>query len=231
MNAVIGMTEMALREDLPDTARKYIGQIKSSSKILLNIINDILDFSKIESGKMDIIPDEYEILSMCNDVSSIVETRLKDKNVELLFSIEPTIPAVLYGDSNRVRQILINLANNAVKFTQKGMINISIDYKKINDENIMLLMCVEDTGCGIKKSDLNRIFDSFQQVDSKRNRGAEGTGLGLAICKKLLGIMHGDIQVQSEYGRGSRFFVSIPQKVINAKPAITVKNSSEIKRD
>lgn len=228
MNAVIGMTEMALREDLPDTARKYIGQIKSSSKILLNIINDILDFSKIESGKMDIIPDEYEILSMCNDVSSIVETRLKDKNVELLFSIEPTIPAVLYGDSNRVRQILINLANNAVKFTQKGMINISIDYKKINDENIMLLMCVEDTGCGIKKSDLNRIFDSFQQVDSKRNRGAEGTGLGLAICKKLLGIMHGDIQVQSEYGRGSRFFVSIPQKVINAKPAITVKNSSDI---
>ena len=179
MNAVIGMTEMALREDLPDTARKYIGQIKSSGKILLNIINDILDFSKIESGKMDIIPDEYEILSMCNDVSSIVETRLKDKNVELLFSIEPTIPAVLYGDSNRVRQILINLANNVVKFTQKGMINISIDYKKINDENIMLLMCVEDTGCGIKKSDLNRIFDSFQQVDSKRNRGAEGTGLGL----------------------------------------------------
>ena len=228
MNAVIGMTEMALREDLPDTARNYIGQIKSSSKILLNIINDILDFSKIESGKMDIIPDEYEILSMCNDIASIVETRLKDKNVELLFSIEPTIPAVLYGDSNRVRQILINLANNAVKFTRKGMINISIDYKRMDDENIMLLMCVEDTGCGIKQSDISRIFDSFQQVDSKRNRGAEGTGLGLAICKQLLGIMHGDIQVQSEYGKGSKFYVSIPQKVIDNKPVISIQNPEDI---
>lgn len=228
MNAVIGMTEMTLREELPDAARKYISQIKSSSKILLNIINDILDFSKIESGKMDIIPDEYEILSMCNDVASIVETRLKDKNVELLFSIEPTIPKVLYGDSTRVRQILINLANNAVKFTQKGMINITINYTKMNDEDIMLFICVEDTGCGIKKTDFHKIFDSFQQVDSKRNRGAEGTGLGLAICKQLLGLMHGDIQVQSEYGKGSKFYVTLPQKIINTEPAIEIQNKDDI---
>lgn len=228
MNAVIGMTEMALREELPDAARKYISQIKSSSKILLNIINDILDFSKIESRKMDIIPDEYEILSMCNDVASIVETRLKDKNVELLFSIEPTIPKVLYGDSTRVRQILINLANNAVKFTQKGMINITINYTKMNDADIMLFICVEDTGCGIKKTDFNRIFDSFQQVDSKRNRGAEGTRLGLAICKQLLALMHGDIQVQSEYGKGSKFYVTLPQKIINSEPAIEIQNKDDI---
>lgn len=228
MNAVLGMTEMALREDLPPAARKYITQIKSSGKILLNIINDVLDFSKIESGKMDIIPVEYEILSLCDDVSNIVETRLKDKRVELLLSINPNIPCKLYGDSIRVRQILINLANNAVKFTNKGKIDICIDYEPVDDENICMKMSVTDTGCGIKPEDIEKIFDSFQQVDSKRNRGAEGTGLGLAICKKLLDVMNGEITVSSVYEKGSTFSVILPQKIVDKSPAIKVEEADNI---
>ena len=228
MNAVLGMVEMALREDLPPAAKNYITQIRSSSKILLNIINDILDFSKIESGKMDIIPEEYEILSICEDVANIVETRLKDKRVELLMSIQPGIPKVLYGDSVRVRQILINLANNAVKFTQKGKIEIVVEYEKIDDTKIRLKMRVEDTGCGMKEEDLGRIFDSFQQVDSKRNRNAEGTGLGLAICKKLLDLMDGRIMVSSEYEKGSVFSVELPQKVTDWEPSIEVPDMEQV---
>lgn len=228
MNAVLGMTEMALREDLPPAARKYITQIKSSGKILLNIINDVLDFSKIESGKMDIIPVEYEILSLCDDVSNIVETRLKDKRVELLLSINPDIPCKLYGDSIRVRQILINLANNAVKFTKRGKIDISIDYEPLDAENISMKLSVSDTGCGIKPEDIEKIFDSFQQVDSKRNRGAEGTGLGLAICKKLLNVMDGDITVSSVYEKGSTFSVTLSQRVVDFSPAIKVDNADDI---
>ncbi len=213
------------REDLPPAARGYIMQIRSSGRILLNIINDILDFSKIESGKMDIVPAEYELVSLCNDVANIVETRLKDKPVELLMSIKPGIPKVLYGDSVRLRQILINLANNAAKFTQKGKIHIVIDYEVRDEEQIRLNMRVEDTGCGIKEKDLERIFDSFQQVDSKRNRNAEGTGLGLAICKKLLDLMDGEIHVSSVYEKGSVFSVTLPQQVRDWSPSIAVPDA------
>lgn len=224
MNAVLGMAEMAMREELPPAARNYISQIKSSGKILLNIINDILDFSKIESGKMDIIPVEYNILSVCDDVANIIETRLKDKRVELLMSIQPDIPKLLYGDSIRVRQILINIANNAAKFTQKGKIEIFIDKEPIDNDNILLRFTVTDTGCGIKEKDIAKIFDSFQQVDSKRNRNAEGTGLGLAICQKLLTLMNGSIQVESEYEKGSTFTVTIPQHIVDPAPVIYVED-------
>lgn len=223
MNAVIGMAEMALREELTPAARNYINQIKSSGRALLNIINDILDISKIESGKMDIIPMEYEPLSFYNDVASIVSTRLKDKRVELILSVDPTFPMKILGDNLRVRQILINLANNAVKFTQKGRVQISIHYDKIDEDNILLKVSVKDTGIGIKKEDLEKIFDSFQQVDSKRNRNIEGTGLGLAISRNLIHLMDGHIHVTSEYEKGSCFSFEIPQKVLDWTPSITVK--------
>lgn len=227
MNAVLGMTEMALREELPPTARNYILQIKSSGKILLNLINDVLDFSKIESGKMELVPVEYEMLSLYNDVAAIIETRLKDKRIELMMSMDPKLPCRLYGDNARVRQILINLANNAVKFTQKGMIQITMDYRILQENQIRIRVAVTDTGCGIKPEDQERIFESFQQVDSRRNRGAEGTGLGLAICKKLLALMDGEIQVSSVYEKGTTFTVEFNQQVIDWKPSIQVKEAQE----
>ena len=227
MNAVIGMAEMALREDLPPAAKDYIYQIKTSGRELLTIINDILDFSKIESGKMEIIETEYEPMSIVNDVMNVIMTRLKNKNVEMLLKLEPNMPRLIYGDNIRIKQILINIANNAAKFTNEGKITIEVGYEKKGDDQIELMIAVEDTGIGIKQQDLVKIFQSFQQVDSKRNRNVEGTGLGLAISKQLLSLMDGDIQVQSEYGRGSRFSFSMPQRVVDAAPSITLSNADK----
>ncbi|MGN0247983.1 MAG: PocR ligand-binding domain-containing protein [Lachnospiraceae bacterium] len=228
MNAVIGMAEMALREDLSPDAKNYITQIKTSGKALLNIINDILDFSKIDSGKMDINPEEYEPASMLNDVASIAMTRLRDKDVELLISINPTFPKALYGDDLRIRQILINLVNNAIKFTNKGHVDILVDYEPMDADNILVKVSVKDTGIGIKENDLGKLFQSFQQVDSKRNRNIEGTGLGLAISQKLLALMGGDIHVSSVYEQGSTFSFKLPQKVLNHQPVIQISNVDEL---
>lgn len=229
MNAVIGMAEMALREDLPPAARDYIHQIKSSSNALLAIINDILDFSKIESGKMDIIPVEYETMSIVNDISNILITRLENKEVELLLDISPDIPHRLFGDNIRIKQILLNIANNAIKFTSKGKVVIHMSHEVVSENVIQLHVSVEDTGIGIKKQDLEKIFRSFEQVDSKRNRNIEGTGLGLAISKQLISLMNGELWVQSEYEKGSTFSFVLPQKVVDTTSGIQVKNPQSIK--
>ena len=228
MNAVIGMAEMALREDLPPTARSYINQIKSAGKSLLTIINDILDFSKIESGKMDINTVDYEPMSIINDVASIVVTRLEDKDVELILDVSPTLPHMLQGDNIRIKQILLNLANNAVKFTNYGRITLTVDYAPIDDENIELQVAIHDTGIGIKEEDLGKLFQSFQQVDSKRNRNIEGTGLGLAISKQLLTLMDGEIKVESEYNKGSVFSFTIPQQIMDETPSVNVEDPEDI---
>lgn len=222
MNAVIGLAEMALREDLPQNARVYITQIKSSGKTLLTIINDILDFSKVESGKMDIVNTEYEPLSVIHDISSIIGTRIDKEDVELIIDINPNIPSKLLGDSVRLKQIITNLSNNAVKFTKSGQVKLVFDYRKLNSETVELLFSVIDTGIGIKKNDLNKLFDAFQQLDSKRNRNVEGTGLGLTITKKLLELMDGDIRVESTYGLGSNFSFNLPQKIISTDTSIKV---------
>lgn len=228
MNAVIGMAEMALRDDIPPTTRDYINQIKSSGRALLNLINDILDFSKIDSGKMEISPVEYESISLFNDVANVISTRLRDKPVQLLLEIAPTFPHMVIGDNLRIRQVLINLANNAVKFTKRGRVKIVVDYEKLDDETICTKIAVKDTGIGIKKKDMEKLFQSFQQVDSKRNRNVEGTGLGLAICKRLIELMGGSIGVESEYEVGSNFYFSLPQKVTDWSPIIRVKDTKNI---
>lgn len=220
MNAVIGMAEMALREDISPAARGYIRQIKSSGQSLLTIINDILDFSKIESGKMDINEVDYEPMSVINDVVNIIMTRIGNKKVELTLDINPGLPHELHGDNIRIKQVLVNLANNAVKFTSKGNVHIEMDFKYVKDNEIMLYVSISDTGSGIKKEDMKKLFKSFQQVDSKRNRNIEGTGLGLAICKQLVSLMGGEIQAESVYGKGSKFTFRIPQKVKNTQPSI-----------
>lgn len=228
MNAVIGMAEMALREDIPNSARDYIIQIKSAGRALLAIINDILDYSKIESGKMDIIPVEYDIMTLFNDVTNISMTRLVDKDVELDLDIMPDVPNVLFGDNIRIRQILINLTNNAIKFTKTGVIRIIVTFDREGDMNGTLKVSVSDTGIGIKKEDINKIFESFQQVDSTRNREVEGTGLGLAICQNLLRLMSGTLSVTSEYEKGTTFTFTIPQMIVDSSNAMVVKKTDKI---
>lgn len=223
MNAIIGMAEMALREELPIAARDYVNQIRSSGKNLLMIINDILDFSKIESGKMEINMGEYEPMSMINDVANIIMTHIGRKDVQLILDISPDIPYELLGDSLRIKQILINLSNNAVKFTKGGYITLKCEPFIRTDDEVVIQATIEDTGIGIKKADLDRLFQSFQQLDSKRNRNLEGTGLGLAISQRLLHLMMGTIDVESEYGKGSRFSFKLPQRITSSRPCISLK--------
>lgn len=228
MNAVIGMAEMALREEMSEDAKNYINQIKSSGKVLLNIINDILDFSKIESGKFEIIPVDYNLVMQTQELANTLITRVGEKDIELTIDYNPNIPASLNGDCLRIRQVLVNIANNAIKFTEKGNVSIFFDYKIIDEDNISLEVRISDTGIGIKKEDIPKLFNSFQQVNTKRNRNIEGTGLGLAISKNLITTMGGNISVESEYGKGSTFSFNIPQKVVDWSPSFELKNTNKI---
>ncbi len=223
MNAIIGMAEMTLREELPLAALDYVNQIKRAGKSLLMIINDILDFSKIESGKMEITMGEYEPMSIINDVANIIMTHIGNKDVQLILDISPDIPYELLGDSLRIKQIMINLSNNAVKFTKNGYITLKCESFVKNEDEIIIHTTIQDTGIGIKKADMEKLFQSFQQLDSKRNRNLEGTGLGLAISQRLLHLMMGSIDVDSEFGKGSRFSFKLPQRITRSRPSISLK--------
>ena len=225
MNAVIGMAEIALREDLEPHVADYLSQIQNSGRNLLNIINDILDFSKIEAGKMEIIPENYATLPEINDIANVLATRIGDKHLELFVIADTNIPRMLEGDIMRIRQVLINLANNAIKFTKEGMVLVKILCERTSEDQVMMTFHVIDTGQGIKKEDLDKLFVSFQQVDSKRNRSVEGTGLGLAISQRLCEAMGGSIGVKSEYGKGSDFYFNIPQKIIDPESDIVVEDA------
>ena len=228
MNAVIGMAEMALREDLPPEARGYIAQIISSGKTLLTIINDILDFSKVEAGQMAVDVEEYEPMSLVNDIANIINTRIGEKDIELILDIAPGLPRGLIGDINRLKQVIINLANNAVKFTRQGQVVLRVGYRPLSENEIYLDVSVQDTGIGIKDEDLGKLFEAFKQLDSKRNRNIEGTGLGLAIAERIVTLMGGEIKVESEYEKGSTFSFWIPQKVYNSKPSVVVCKKEKI---
>lgn len=230
MNAVIGMAEMALREDLPPVAREYIKQIKASGNTLLTIINDILDFSKIESGKMNINMAEYDLFHIVKNIANIIMARIGDKKLEFVVDVAADIPRHLMGDGNRIQQVIMNLANNAVKFTKSGCIYLSIKYERTSEKEVLLKVFVQDTGIGIKEKDQRKLFQSFQQVDSKRNRNIEGTGLGLAISKQLITLMNGKIWLSSEYGKGSRFSFEIPQLVLDDSPAVVIEKTTETQK-
>ncbi|MBR3840915.1 MAG: response regulator [Erysipelotrichales bacterium] len=228
MNAVVGMTDILLRSDLDEQDRGYLMNIKSSGEALLTIINDILDFSKIESGKMDLVNTEYEPMSMLNDLGMIFLNRIGNKPIELLFDIDKNLPEKLFGDSLRIRQIIINLMNNAVKFTDKGYVKLSLKVNSIDGDEIEFLVNVEDSGQGIKEEDKGGLFESFSQVDTKKNHGKEGTGLGLAISKQLVELMNGTIGLESEYGKGSNFYFTYKQKICSAKPIAVLDTNNEL---
>ena len=218
MNAICGMSELLMQTSLTPLGAEYVNTIKSASDNLLNIINDILDFSKIEAGKMELVEQEYNIVSQMNDIQNVVTTRIGDKNIAFIVEVNPEIPALLYGDDVRVQQILLNLLTNAVKFTQHGRILLSFDFKVVGSDQIMLQMKVSDTGMGIKEEDQSKLFTAFTQLDMERNKNIEGTGLGLAITSQLIKKMNGTITLESEYGVGTTFFVEIEQGVRDFTP-------------
>ena len=228
MNAIVGMCEMILREnDISGSVRENCFNIQTSGRSLLAIINDILDFSKIDSGRMELINEEFNIASTLNDVVNMSLARKGSRNIEIIVDAACDIPRGIIGDELRIRQVIINLMTNAIKFTKSGYVKLSVSSLR-QDYGINLLVSVEDTGIGITEENLDKLFTSFQQVDTKKNRSVEGTGLGLAISKKLITNMGGFISVKSTYGVGSEFKFVIPMEVSDDKDFITVKEPEKI---
>ncbi|MCR4925641.1 MAG: response regulator, partial [Clostridiales bacterium] len=217
INAVLGMNEMILRECDNKTLVEYSESIKTAGNTLLGIINDILDFSKIEAGKMEIIPTEYDISSLINDLVNMVQKRADDKGLVLVLDIDKNIPKMLRGDDVRIKQIITNILTNAVKYTEKGSVTFSIGYEKIpdNPNKVLINIAVKDTGIGIKQEDMNKLFTEFERIEEKRNRKIEGTGLGMSITQSLLKMMGSTLKVESVYGLGSKFFFKLEQDVIS----------------
>jgi len=206
MNAIIGLSQLALKTELNPHQRDYIEKVQSSSRHLMGIINDILDFSKIEADKLDIESADFELQSLMETVSSLVGEKSAAKGLELVFKIMPDVPRHLLGDSLRLGQILVNFVNNAVKFTDRGEIVVSVQIDSHVGDQVLLRFSVQDTGIGMAPAQMARLFESFQQGDASTTRKYGGTGLGLAISKKLAALMGGDVGVESRAGVGSLFW-------------------------
>ena len=218
INAVLGMNEMILRECADRQILSYAANIRSSGKTLLFLINDILDMSKIESGKMEIVRVEYEPENLMMDLWNVIYLRAQEKGLVIRFSLDETLPRVLYGDDVRIKQIVTNLLTNAVKYTPQGSIEMKVAYERSGGEELCLMISVADTGMGIRKEDMGKLFESFQRLDEEKNRNIEGTGLGMNITMSLLKLMDGEMKVESEYGEGSVFTVTIPQRIVCDEP-------------
>ncbi|MCR4716796.1 MAG: response regulator [Lachnospiraceae bacterium] len=219
INAVLGMNEMILRESKEENILGYSEDIKNSGNTLLNLINDILDFSKIESGKIEIVPVNYDLSVSVNELASMIKARADAKGLQFVLEINEKTPKKLYGDEVRIKQVITNILTNAVKYTEKGSITFSVDYENVKGEPdaIMLNVSVKDTGIGIKKEDIDKLFVEYERIEEKRNRHIEGTGLGMSITKSLLELMGSTIQVDSVYGIGSKFSFSIKQKFVSSE--------------
>ena len=214
INAIMGMNEIILRDSSEENVKEYAKDVKSASEYLLSIVNDILDFSKIEAGKIEIVCDNYDLSGLILGVANLIEMKAEGKGLKLIVDVNEKLPSKLYGDDKRVREILTNILNNAVKYTDEGFVKLSID-GVISDDTLTLKIEVKDSGQGIKEEDLDTIFSSFSQVNKKKNKNVEGTGLGLTITKSLIEIMGGTISVESEYKKGSTFTVTLPQKIVS----------------
>ncbi|MGN0346494.1 MAG: response regulator, partial [Lachnospiraceae bacterium] len=218
INAILGMNELVLREEISDIVRSYANDIRVAGNSLLGIINDILDFSKIESGKMDIINENYHFADLVNNVVPILQINAAKKNLEVYYKMDPQIPTVLSGDFGHLRQVLLNLLSNATKYTEKGSITFSASLVESENGKAIIHFSVEDTGIGIKKSDQKYLFEEFQRVNNQKTQHIQGTGLGLSITRRLLELMGSTLNYESEYEKGSNFFFDIEQRVINSNP-------------
>lgn len=218
INAIIGMNEMILRENADGAVQEYAVSIRNASKMLLGLVNDVLDFSKIESGQLELLEDTYDLGELLQDEMSLLRARAAEKPIITRLEAEPDIPSELWGDELRIKQILTNLLSNAVKYTKEGTVTLRVSYRRTDVDRLTLYFSVIDTGIGIKEENLSQVFDSFKRLELEKNRNVQGTGLGLNIAKQLVTLMQGSISVESEYGKGSRFSIAIPQKIMGHKP-------------
>jgi len=227
MNAILGMAELAMREDIPAVAQEYIFTVKQAGQNLLTIINDILDFSKIEAGKMELSSEEYLLSSVINDVINIIKIKVYDSRVRLIVNVDCNLPNQLCGDAIKIRQIMLNLLSNAIKYTEKGYISLNVVGETVDEGTTSLMIKVTDSGKGIKQEDLKKLFDAFVQLDNHNTLSTEGTGLGLAITHNFVTAMDGKIDVSSEYGEGSTFSIYIPQRVREYQALATINDPDD----
>ena len=217
INAILGMNEMILRAEKDEAIYEYASSVHTAANTLLTLVNDVLDFSKIESGKMEIIPTEYELGSLINDSYNMIAESLEKRGLAIEVQCDESLPRILKGDEVRIRQIFTNLLSNAVKYTEQGRVKITV--KGIANENeFRLILQVEDTGIGIRPEDIDKLFHKFERLDVIKNHNIQGTGLGLSITGQLVELMHGEIRVESTYGAGSCFTVSLPQQIVDNSP-------------
>lgn len=226
INAVLGLDEMILRESAEQGIREYAADIQSSGKMLLSVINDILDFSKIESGKMELVPADYDLSCLVSDLVNMIAARAEAKGLDFVVDIDEATPHLLYGDDTRLKQCVLNILTNAVKYTPKGSVTLSMHAEKIDETHCSLCVSVRDTGIGIKEEDIKKLFSPFERIEEGRNRAIEGTGLGMSIVKSLLAAMGTQLDVESVYGKGSCFSFRVVQQVRGWEP---VGNYAETK--
>ena len=228
INSILGLNEIILRqEEATEEIRRDAGNIQGAGRMLLALINDILDFSKIEAGKMDIVPVNYSVSALLSELVNMIWLRAEQKGLEIKLEVDPSIPSELFGDEVRIKQILVNLLNNAVKYTSEGSVTFRIEKEDVRDDQVLLMFSVIDTGMGIKQDALPYLFDAFQRVDEEKNINIEGTGLGLSIVKQLVDLMDGRITVNSVYTQGSTFTVTLWQ-IIARKEVIGEINISSL---
>lgn len=218
MNSIIGLDELILREETNPQIREYAENIKSASRLLLDLLNDILDISQLKQNRMNIVPMDYSPEQMFRELTQVVSVRATEKKLAFEIDIEEEIPKTLFGDEKRIKQIVLNLLTNAVKYTNEGYIGLSVEGEKIDPDIYSMKITVKDTGIGIRKEDLDNLYDSFRRVDQTRNAKVEGSGLGLAITKQLVDLMGGTITVDSIYTKGSTFTITLNQKIVDAAP-------------
>lgn len=218
VNTIIGLNEMILRQDVSEKVASYAMDVENAGKMLLSLVNDVIDLSQMELKKMEIVNNEYDTIGMIIDVIGITNVKAKEKKLHFYLDIDEKIPRVLKGDKKRIEQVLINLMTNAVKYTNEGAVTFTMKADEIIEDTVKLKMSVQDTGIGIRKENIDKLYDSFRRLDSKRNENVQGSGLGLAITKQLVDLMGGEITVDSIYSRGSTFTVEIKQEIVDALP-------------
>lgn len=218
INSIIGLNELILREEPSNEIQAYAKNIQNASKMLLSLVNDVLDLSQLEINKMELVQKEYSVSQMLHEVVDMMQIRMKEKELHFIVQVDPKMPSKLFGDDRRIKQILLNILANAVKYTDEGSVTLNCRFEQTDEDDVLLRISVADTGVGIRKEDLEHLFDAFRRINTEKNHKIEGTGLGLSITKHLLDLMYGEISVDSIYTQGSEFTVVIPQKIVDQTP-------------